>query len=131
MSRDHPMSKRAITRLFVGGSIAVAAGIVLVLAAVWSAVSGDLAVTVTLVALGSLAALAGTVAGVVSWIGALFNTWTLEDRTWFAALFGLGLWCTGVLVMVAYVASGPDGTSQDEPRGGIASPFTRPEMEVQ
>jgi len=39
MSRDHPMSKPTITRLFVGAIVAVAAGLVLVLAAVWAAVA--------------------------------------------------------------------------------------------
>src|SRR6266511_5654412 len=66
MSRDHPMSKRTITRLFVGAIVAVAAG--LVLAALWAAVASDLVVTGTLAVVGSLAMLAGAVAGVVSWM---------------------------------------------------------------
>jgi hypothetical protein len=116
MSRDHPMSKSTITRLFVAAIVAVAVGVVLVLAAVWAAVASDLLVTVTLVVVGSLVALAGTVAGVASWIGALLNTAQLEDRTWFVSLLALGLCGFGLVAMVAYVLAGPDGT-----RRGLAA----------
>ena len=114
MSRDHPMSKPTITRLFVGGIVALAAGLVLVLAAVWAAVASDTFVTVTLVVVGSLAMLAGAVAGVVSWIGALLNTARLEDRTWFVSLLVLGLFSFGLLAMIAYVLYGPDGSHRYE-----------------
>ena len=113
MTRIRPMSKRTITLLFVGGVLAVGLGIVLAAAAVWAAFSSDLTVTVTLVVVGSLAALAGTVAAVASWIGALLNTARLDDRTWFVSLLVLGLCGAGVLAMAAYVLAGPDGT-----RGG-------------
>ena len=39
-----------------------------------------------LVIVGSLAAVGGTIAAVVSWIGALLNTWQLEDKMWFGLL---------------------------------------------
>ena len=110
MNRAHPMSKATITRLFVGGIVAVAAGLVLVLAGVWAAVASDLVVTVALVVVGSLAMLAGAVAGVASWIGALFNTAKLDDKTWFVSLLVLGLCSFGFIGMVAYVLAGPDGT---------------------
>jgi hypothetical protein len=103
------MSKSTITRLFVGAIVVVAAGLVLVLAALWAAVASDLVVTVTLVVVGSLALLAGAAAGVASWIGALLNTAQLEDKTWFVSLLVLGLFSAGVLAMVAYVLAGPDG----------------------
>jgi hypothetical protein len=112
MSLTHPMSKSTITRLFVGAILAAAVGLVLVLAAIWTAISSDVAVTVTLVAVGSLAMLAGTVAAVVSWIGALLNTWQLEDKTWFASLAALTVFGLAVPAMVAYVLAGPDGTRQ-------------------
>jgi hypothetical protein len=59
-----------------------------------------------LVVLGSLAMLGGAIAAVLSWIGALLNTWQLEDKTWFAALLVLGLLGFGVLAMIAYVLGG-------------------------
>src|SRR5262245_13194410 len=111
MSLDHPMSKRTVTRLFVGGSVAFAVGLVLVLVALWAAVSSNWAVTAALVAVCALATIAGAVAGVVSWIGALLNTWKLDDKLWFASLLVLGLFGCGVLAMVAYVFNGPDGTA--------------------
>ena len=131
MSRARPMSKPTITRLFVAALVAVAAGLVLVLAAVWAAFASDLLVTVTLVVVGSLAMLAGAVAAVVSWIGALLNTAQLEDKTWFVSLLVLGLLGIGVLAMVAYVLAGPDGTSRGVAPAGIAPAPTQQETEMQ
>lgn len=131
MSRANPMSKSTITRLFVGGIIALAVGLVLVLAAVWAAFASGLAVTVTLVALGSLAMLAGAAGAVVSWIGALLNTALLEDRTWFVSLLVLGLCGVGVLAMVAYVLYGPDGTSGDRAPAATWPDLSQRKTEVQ
>jgi hypothetical protein len=131
MSREHPLSKPTITRLFVGATAAVAAGLVLVLAAVWAAVASDLAVTVALVVGGSLAMIAGAVAGVASWIGALLNAAQLEDKTWFVSLLVLGLFGFGLLAMVAYIVAGPDGTSRGAAPAGIAPALTRQGTGVQ
>ena len=128
MSRDHPMSKRTITRLFVGAIVAVAAG--LVLAALWAAVASDLVVTVTLAVVGSLAMLAGAVAGVVPWMG-LLNTAQLEDKTWFVSLLVLSLFSAGLLAMVAYVLAGPDGRRPGVSSAGIAPALTQQETEMQ
>ena len=84
LRRDHPMSKETVRRLFVGAIVAFAVGLVLVLAGAWAAVASSTVVTATLIAVGALAMLAATVAGIVSWLGALHNTWQLEDKTWFA-----------------------------------------------
>jgi hypothetical protein len=72
-----------------------------------------------LVIVGSLVALGGTIAAVVSWIGALLNTWQLEDKLWFGSLLALGLFGFGVIAMIAYVVAGPDGTKQSVARPGI------------
>src|SRR5262245_29055682 len=119
MSRNHPMSKSTITRLFVGGILAFAVGLALVPAAVWAGISSNVALTVTLVVVGSLALIAGAVAVVVSWIGALFNTVKLDDKAWFASLVALTVFGMGVLAMVAYVLAGPDSTSQSRAGAGI------------
>ena len=111
MSREHPMSKSTITRLFVGAIVALAVGLVLVPAGIWAAFASDPVVTVPLLVVGSLAIVAGVVAGAISWIGALLNTWQLEDKTWFVSLLVLTLFGVGVLGMVGYVLAGPDGTS--------------------
>jgi hypothetical protein len=73
-----------------------------------------------LVIVGSLAILAGTVAALVSWIGAVLNTWRLEDKMWFGALLAGGLLGLGVVAMIAYVVAGPDGTKGSVARRGIA-----------
>jgi hypothetical protein len=122
-------SKKTVTRLFVGAIAAFGAGLVLGFAALWAALASDAidlggsyAVDVNggsgawtalgLVVVGSLAMLGGTVAAVVSWIGALVNTWQLEDKMWFASLLGLGLLGFGVVAMIAYALAGPDGTKE-------------------
>ena len=131
------MSKKSVSRLFVGAIVAIGAGLVLGFAALWAAwasdaidVGGSDVIDVNggsgawtalgLVIVGSLAILGGTTAAVVSWISALLNTWQLEDKMWFASLLALGLLGFGVVAMIAYVVAGPDGTKQSVARPGIA-----------
>jgi hypothetical protein len=73
-----------------------------------------------LVVVGSLVILGGTVAAVLSWIGALLHTWQLEDKLWFASLLAAGVLGFGVVAMIAYVVAGPDGANQSAARRGIA-----------
>jgi hypothetical protein len=63
-----------------------------------------------LVVVGSLAAAAGSVGAAVAWLGALANTWQLEDKAWFWSLLAFGLLGVGLVGMIAYVAVGPDST---------------------
>jgi hypothetical protein len=131
------MSKKDITRLFVGAIVAVVAGVVLGIAALTAALASDAIdlggsyvidvnggsgawTALGLVIVGSLAAVCGTIAAVVSWIGALLNTWQLEDKVWFGSLLAGGLLGLGVVAMIAYVVAGPDGTKQSVARPGIA-----------
>jgi hypothetical protein len=123
------MSKKNVTRLFVGSCVLIAAGLVLGVAALWAALASDAIdiggsqvidvnggsgawTALVLVIVGSLAVIGGMAAAVVSWIAALLNTWQLEEKTWFASLLALGLLGFGVVAMIAYVAAGPDGTQQ-------------------
>jgi hypothetical protein len=131
MSREHPMSKETITRLFAGALAAATAGLVLVLAAVWTAVAGDVVPTAALAVAAAAALIAAAVAAATSWIGALFNTARLEDRTWFVSLLVLGLLGGGVLAMVAYVFAGPDGTGRGAARARLAPALIQQEAEVQ
>ena len=62
-----------------------------------------------------------TIAGVMSWIGALFDTARLDDKTWFVVLLVLGIWSFGFVAMVAYVVAGPDNTEPDAASPGIAT----------
>jgi hypothetical protein len=131
------MSKATVTRLFFGAIAALAVGLVVTLATVVAAIVGGVvaiggpnAVSVDgqvfaeslpwlLIAVLILAG--GTVAALASWIGALLNTWQLDDKTWFVALLVLGLFSFGWVAMVAYVIAGPDGTSPSEARPGVAT----------
>jgi uncharacterized membrane protein len=123
------MSKKTVTRLFVGAIVAVGAGLVFGFAALWTALASDAIdvggshvvdvnggsgawIALALVIAGSLAVLGGVVAAVVSWIAALLNTWQLQDKTWFGSLLVLGMLGFGVIAMIAYVFAGPDGTNQ-------------------
>lgn len=131
------MSKKNITRLFVAAVVAVGAGLVLGFAALGTALATDAIdfggsyvidvnggsgawIALGLVIVGSLVILGGTVAAAVSWLGALLNTWHLEDKMWFWSLLALGLLGFGVVAMIAYVVAGPDGTKQTVARPGIA-----------
>jgi hypothetical protein len=131
------MSKITVTRLLIGSWIAVLAGAILAVAAVWLAVANDVFVMagpditgirgsalawslLGLGLIGGLAMVAGLIGTVVSWIGALANTWRLESKAWFVGLLLLGVLYLGFFAMVAYVVAGPDGTSETAPRGASA-----------
>ena len=126
------MSKATVTRLFIGGVIAVAAGAVLAIAAVWVAIANDVFVMAgadivdvrasglawSLLGfgiVGGLAIVGGMIAGLVSWIGALLNTWQLESKTWFAVLLLTGLFNFGFVAMIVYLIVGPDGRAAAAP----------------
>lgn len=127
------MSKPVITRLFVGGIVAVVTGVIVATFAGLAAFAGsELTMNgpdvtsiratpfawsmVAIVVLGGLAIVGGAVAGLVAWIGALLNTAQLEDKLWFILLLVLGLFSFGFIAMIAYVIAGPDGTRQDAGR---------------
>jgi hypothetical protein len=74
----------------------------------------------TLMIVSFIGSLAGGVVQLVAWIGALLNTYQIEDKTWFAVLLGGGLLglafgLIGLAAMVAYLIAGPDGTAKREP----------------
>jgi hypothetical protein len=121
------MTKSTITRLFVGGIVAVVAGLFLLVASALIALfSGAFVVDgadvvgvnatpqawafVLLGLIGVLALIGGSIVGLVAWIGALLNTAQVPDKTWFVLLLVLGLLSFGLVAMLAYVIAGPDGT---------------------
>jgi hypothetical protein len=120
------MRKNTVTRLFIGGTIAVIAGAILAIAAIWTAIANDVFVMngpdiagirasglawslLGLALVGGLAMAAGAITGLVAWIGALLNTAQLERKTWFLVLLLLGIFSFGFIAMIAYVLLGPDG----------------------
>jgi hypothetical protein len=77
--------------------------------------------TIAVMATGFALAAAGAITQFVAWIGAVVNTYQLEDKLWFWVLLAGGLlglaW--GVIpfaTMVAYLIAGPDGTVELSPR---------------
>ena len=97
------MSKATVTRFFIGGLLAVLTGAIVAVAAVWVAIANDVFVmdgpnivgitggtlNIALAGLGivgAAAVLAGFVAGLVAWVGALLNTAQIANKAWFIAL---------------------------------------------
>ena len=120
------MSKSTVTRLFIGAALAMIVGLVICVVAVFAAIAsgtvtigGPAVVTIdgsgfagTLVwlVIAGIAFSLGAVLGIASWIGALVNTFQLEDKTWFFAVLVLGVVSLGWVAVLAYVIAGPDST---------------------
>jgi hypothetical protein len=120
------VSKSTVTRLFLSGLIAAAAGAVVIIATVSLAFANGVFVMdgskvvdiqqsglafglLGFTIIGALAIAGGAIAGLVSWIGALINTWHVESKAWFVGLLLLGIFNFGFFAMIAYVLAGPDG----------------------
>ena len=118
------MSRTSVTKLFLGGGIAIIAGAILATTAVWIAIANDVfimrgpdivglqggAIAWSLIGtgvVGGLVVVAGLIAGFVAWIGALLTVWQLESKTWFAALLLLGIFNLGFFAMIAYLIARP------------------------
>jgi hypothetical protein len=128
------MSKATVTRLFIGAGLAMIAGAVLAFVAVGIATANNVFVmngpdvvglrgspvawaSLAIGVAGVIAFIGGMIAGLVSWIGALLNTWQLESKAWFVGLLLLGIFNLGFFAMVAYLIAGPDGKATPAPRG--------------
>jgi hypothetical protein len=127
------MHKATITRLFIGGGLALIAGAIVAVLAIGVAMAnnvfvmdgsdvvgvkgGALAFSLLGVTIaGSLAIIGGLITGLVAWIGALLNTWQLNSKAWFVALLLLGIFNFGFFAMIAFLVAGPDGTADAELR---------------
>ena len=126
------MTKSTVTKSFIGGIVAVVAGVILAVVATWAAfAAGEFVMDgpevtgvrltafgwsmVGLMIVGGFSIIGGAIADLVAWIGALINTVQLEDKTWFVLLLVLGLLSFGFIAMVAYVIAGPDSTAARRP----------------
>jgi hypothetical protein len=132
------MTKSTVTKFFVGGIVAVVAGLFVAVAAVWAAfATGEFVMDgpdvtgvrftafgwamVGLMIAGGFSMIGGAIAGLVAWIGALINTAQLDDKAWFVLLLVLGLLSFGFIAMIAYVIAGPDSSQAPrlpQPAGG-------------
>ncbi len=143
------MRKSTITRVWLGGLAAIAAGLVAAAVGVilllgyggtYGGASGsDFVPTlnaffwwvVGLITLGGLVLTAGGIAQFVAWIGALVDTYQLPEKTWFAVLLIggllglLGIVIAGFVVMVVYLMIGPDAERPvTAPPAPVAPPAT-------
>jgi hypothetical protein len=142
------MSKSVITRIFVGGIVAVIAGIFMAVAAGLIAWANGAFILdgpdvtgirptpqawafIMLGFVGAMAIVGGSIAGLVAWIGALLNTAQLQDKTWFVLLLVLGLLSFGFVAMLAYIIAGPDSTrphpQEAAPQPSFRSPNSQPQ----
>ena len=129
------MSKSTVVRTWLGGLIALAAGLVFMAFSIalmlgyggtftQSAdgqvydfvpkLDGFFWATIVGIVFGCLLAAIGGLVQFVAWIGAMFNSFQLEDKAWFAVLLaggliGLVFGPIGFAAMVAYVIAAPDG----------------------
>ncbi len=129
------MRKSTVTKTWIAGVIALAAGLILVGVGVvlmlayggqfvaaasgngydfYPRTDGFFWAMVGLMIIGFIIALAGAIVQVVAWIGALVNTYPIQDKTWFiillvGGLLGFATALVGLAVMIAYIIAGPDG----------------------
>ena len=140
------MRKLTITKTWAGGIIGIALGFVAVAVATGlmlayggtftSAPSGqgyDFVPTqdeffwtmVGIIITGGVMAWAGTIVQFVAWIGALVNSYQLQDKLWFVLTLILGLIGFGLVVMIVYLIAAPDGYAEKDRITGTKSPARR------
>jgi hypothetical protein len=136
------MTKSTITRTWIGGLVVLAAGLIIAGASVALMLAyggtftpapggnsydfiprydGFFGTMVALIVIGGIAAAVGGLVQLAAWIGALVNTYQLQDKTWFGVMLALGLLgfafgLMGFAAMVAYLIAGPDGTAARAPQ---------------
>ncbi|HET8909341.1 MAG TPA: hypothetical protein VFN11_20485 [Ktedonobacterales bacterium] len=146
------MTKATITRMWIAGLIVLVAGLLvggisvgLMLAfggTFTPAVSGNgqefvprldgfFWTTVGFTVVGFTIAVVGGIIQLAAWIGALVNTYQIEDKAWFiglliGGLLGLGSGIIGFAAMVAYLVAGPDGARAQAPQTPMFTPAPAP-----
>jgi hypothetical protein len=142
------MTKETITRTWLAGIIAIAVGLVVagVAAALMLAYGGTFVrapsgngydftptpggtfwATMAFIGLGGLLAFCGMVVQFVAWIGALVNSYQLQDKMWFLLTLLLGLIGLGLVVMIVYIIAAPDGYAPNaEPEAKASGPTAFP-----
>jgi hypothetical protein len=144
------MKKTTVTRTWIGGLIVLALGLLVAAVSIGlmlgyggtfakaptgngydfvPSFDGFFWTTVGLMVGGFIAAVIGGLVQLAAWIGALANTYRIEDKTWFAVLLaggvlGLAFGLVGFVAMVAYLIAGPDGMAVGQPRA--LAPASRP-----
>lgn len=136
------MRKSTITKTWLGGIVAIAlsfiaaaVAIVLMLAyggTFTSAPNGegyDFVPTqdaffwsmVGIIVTAFFVAAAGVIVQFVAWIGALVNSYQLQDKLWFVLTLILGLIGFGLVMMIVYLIAAPDGYEEKERIAGTSA----------
>ena len=148
------MTKLGITRMWLAGLIVlvvglliggVSLGLMLANGGTWEpaasgsgsdfvpTINGFFWTTVGFMIAGFTIAAVGSVIQLAAWIGALVNTYQLEDKAWFivllaGGLLGLAFGLVGFAVMVAYLVAGPEGAPERALRPPIPAMQPAPPM---
>lgn len=147
------MNKSTITKTWLVGLVAFAAGIVAAIIGVllmlgyggtFTQVAGTanqydftpnmngfLWTTISVIIVGGLIALVGGIVQLAAWVAALFNTYLVPDKAWFLIVLLGGLLSfffapIGFASMLAYVIAGPDGSVYHQVQPPAPVPQTRP-----
>jgi hypothetical protein len=139
------MAKRSIRIWWIVGSVVMFAGMFAALFVSFETgsgrfLNGKTGASVALLAVALSIAGSGVILQLVAWIGALFNTRVLEEKTWFKLLLWLGI--VGIVtspivvggllwwsLMLAYLVGGPDGKAV-QPQVGPATEARASESKV-
>ncbi len=136
------MRKTVITKIWLGGIVAIVLGLVAVgiAMALMFAYGGSFVARgpgydfvpqfdayfwtmVAIVSVGGLIALGGGVAQFVAWVGALVNSYQLQDKMWFLLTLILGVVGFELIVMIVYLLAAPDGYEEKEKRAEGQAPL--------
>ena len=141
------MAKPTIVRTWFAGLIAIAGGLLMVGVSIalmltyggtFTQATGSNAYdfvptqdgffwfTVAGIVFGGIVSAAGGIIQLAAWVGALINTNRLADKTWFVVvlfggLIGFVFGPAGLVTMVVYLISGPDGYAVQQPTPAIGA----------
>jgi hypothetical protein len=144
------MTKSMINKVWIGGLVVFAAGILVAIVGVFLMlgyagtftqiagtnnydfnpnIDGFFWLTVTLIVAGGFIGLIGIIAQFVAWIGGLINSYWLPEKAWFVVLLVGGVLSfafapIGFAAMIAYVVGAPDGMPYRQTQ--VAAPQPRP-----
>jgi hypothetical protein len=129
------VSKKLVVAIFVWSLLGMIASVALIIAAIAVAVLSDslimqgddvvgierspsLVAAVVMASVGVLVLILASIGQFVAWVGAVVNTFALEDKAWFVILLVAGLVSLGFVATLIYVIIGPDGSKVTAPRQG-------------
>jgi len=146
------MKKSSVTRVWIAGAVAMAAGLVAVGVGVilmlayggsWAQAPGgtnyEFAPSfnnpfwagVVVVCVGGVVAFAGWIVQIIGWVGGMANANRLPDKTWFTILviggiIGFFFVPVGFAAMLAYIVAAPDGFAYSSPHSPVQGSSLQP-----